>query len=417
MLSLLHFADVHLGTVTHGRPNPTTGLNSRIEDIHRNLTRCIDRALAEPADAVLFAGDAFPDATPPPIVQQLFAEQFRRLADAGIPTVLLVGNHDRHGQERGGSSLAIYRTLAVPGCVVGDRLATHCLATRNGPLQVITIPWLTRSALATRPETEGLTAAEIDRLLQERLALALAGEIHRCDPAIPTVLLVHATVDTATYGAERLLAAGRGFTVPLAVLSQPKVDYVALGHIHKHQILGARPPIVYPGSLERVDFGEEHEPKGYCWVKLRRGHADVEFCPLPARPFRTLRLDLVGVGDPQGALLQAIAAENLTEAIVRVLYRIDGAGLTRIVASEIHQALASAHNYTLVPEVVTPQTRRHLPKFGQSLEPLSLLELYLTEREDLQPWRADLLAAAQALMALDSPAIEETQGTIIGAFH
>ncbi|NJK60696.1 MAG: exonuclease subunit SbcD, partial [Oscillatoriales cyanobacterium SM2_1_8] len=240
MLSLLHFADVHLGTVTHGRLNPATGLNSRIEDIHRNLTYCIDRALAEPADAVLFGGDAFPDATPPPIVQQLFAEQFRRLADAGIPAVLLVGNHDRHGQERGGSSLAIYRTLGVPGCVVGDRLATHRLHTRNGPLQVIALPWLTRSALVTRPEAEGMAAGAIEQLLRERLALALEGELRQLDPEVPTVLLVHATVDTATYGAERLLAAGRGFTVPLSLLSRPEVDYVALGHIHKHQILGDR---------------------------------------------------------------------------------------------------------------------------------------------------------------------------------
>ncbi len=407
MLSLLHFADVHLGTLTHGRPNPTTGLNSRIEDIHRNLSRCIDRALAEPADAVLFGGDAFPDATPPPIVQHLFAEQFRRLADAGIPAVLLVGNHDRHGQERGGSSLAIYRTLGVPGCVVGDRLATHCLQTRHGPLQVITVPWLTRSALVTRPETEGRTLAEVDRLLQERLALALTGEIRQCDPAVPIVLLVHATVDTATYGAERLLAAGRGFTVPLAVLSQPEVDYVAMGHVHKHQILGDRPPVVYPGSLERVDFGEEQETKGYCWVRLRRGHAEVEFCPLPARRFHTLQLDLTEVCDPHGALLQAIAQANLAEAIVRVRYRIDGARLAQIVESEIHQALAIAHSYTVVPEVVTPQTRRHWPKFGQSLEPLALLEMYLAEREDLQPWHADLLAAAQALM--DET---ETQGAI-----
>ncbi|MGQ9867118.1 MAG: metallophosphoesterase family protein [Pseudanabaenaceae cyanobacterium] len=403
MLSLLHFADVHLGTLSHGRPHPTTGLNSRIEDIHRNLTLCIDRALAEPADAVLFGGDAFPDATPPPMVQHLFAEQLRRLADAGIPTVLLVGNHDRHGSERGGSSLGIYRTLGVPGCVVGDRLTTHRLMTRNGLLQVITVPWLTRSALMTRPETEGLPAAAVDRLLQERLALALAGELRQCDATIPTVLLVHATVDTATYGAERLLAAGRGFTVPLAVLSQPEVDYVALGHIHKHQILGDRPPVVYPGSLERVDFGEEHEAKGYCWVRLRRGHAEVEFCPLPARRFQTLQLDLTTVSDPQATLLQAIAHANLTEAVVRVRYRIDGAGLARIVESELHQALAIAHSYTLLPEVVTPQTRRHLPKFGQSLEPLALLEMYLMEREDLAPWRSDLLTAAQALMAEETP--------------
>jgi exonuclease SbcD len=95
-------------------------------------------------DPSAFWGDAFPDATPPPFVHEAFASQFRRLADANIPTVLLVGNHDQHSHGNGGVSLSIYRTLAVPGFIVGDRLTTHRITTRNGDIQVITLPWLTR---------------------------------------------------------------------------------------------------------------------------------------------------------------------------------------------------------------------------------------------------------------------------------
>lgn len=95
-IKVLHLSDIHLGSTTHGKVNPQTGLNTRLEDFVAALTICIDRAINEPADIVLFGGDAFPDATPPPLVQQAFAKQFRRLADAGIPTVLLVGNHDQH---------------------------------------------------------------------------------------------------------------------------------------------------------------------------------------------------------------------------------------------------------------------------------------------------------------------------------
>jgi len=166
MIKILHLSDVHLGSgFSHGRLNPVTGLNTRFEDFVRSLSCCIDRAIAEPVDLVLFGGDAFPDATPPPVVQEAFANQFRRLVDAGIPTVLLVGNHDQHSQGQGGASLCIYRTLGVPGFVVGDRLETHRIQTQNGPVQVITLPWLTRSTLLTRPETEGVSLADVNKLL------------------------------------------------------------------------------------------------------------------------------------------------------------------------------------------------------------------------------------------------------------
>ena len=164
MIKILHLSDIHLGSgFSHGQINPETGLNTRLEDFTATLGRCIDRAIAEPVDLVLFGGDAFPDATPAPYVKQAFAAQFRRLVDAEIPTVLLVGNHDQHSQGQGGASLGIYRTLGVPGFVVGDSLETHTIKTRNGAIQIITLPWLTRSTLLTRPETEGLSFEAVNQ--------------------------------------------------------------------------------------------------------------------------------------------------------------------------------------------------------------------------------------------------------------
>src|SRR4028118_897974 len=169
MIKILHLSDIHLGSgFSHGRINPATGLSTRLEAFVNTLSKCIDRAISEPVDLVLFGGDAFPDATPPPYVQEAFASQFRRLVDAEIPTVLLVGNHDQHSQGQGGASLSIYRTLGVPGVIVGDRLDTHILSTRAGNIQIITLPWLTRSTLLTRPETENISLAQVNELLIDR---------------------------------------------------------------------------------------------------------------------------------------------------------------------------------------------------------------------------------------------------------
>jgi exonuclease SbcD len=404
MVKVLHLSDIHLGSgFAHGRINPITGLNTRLEDFVGTLSLCIDRALAEPVDLVLFGGDAFPDATPPPVVQEAFASQFRRLADAQIPTILLVGNHDQHSQGQGGASLCIYRTLGVPGFTVGDRLDTHTIQTRNGLVQVITLPWLTRSTLLTRPETDGLSLGEVNQLLIDRLRVALEGEIRKLDAHHPTVLLAHLMADTARYGAERFLAVGKGFTIPLSLLTRSCFDYVALGHVHRHQCLCDSPPVIYPGSIERVDFSEEKEEKGFVLIEFNQGGTQWAFHTLPVRVFRTIRVDVSASEDPQDDILAAIQAESVEDAIARLIYQVRADQLDQIDTNTLHQALKTAHSYTIQPELVSQLTRSRLPELGvgHQLDPIEALKTYLSNREDLNDIQAELLEAAQQLLTGD----------------
>ncbi|MHC5673166.1 exonuclease subunit SbcD [Nostoc sp.] len=406
MIKILHLSDVHMGSgFSHGRINPATGLNTRLEDFVNTLSKCIDRALADAVDMVIFGGDAFPDATPPPYVQQAFASQFRRLVDANIPTVLLVGNHDQHSQGQGGASLNIYRTLGVPGFIVGDTLTTNCMETRNGKVQVITLPWLTRSTLMTRQETEGLSLAEVNQLLTERLRVVLEGEIRRLDPDVPTILLAHLMADNATLGAERFLAVGKGFTLPLSLLTRPCFDYVALGHVHRHQNLNKsnNPPVIYPGSIERVDFSEEKEDKGYVMLELERGRAEWEFCPLTVRTFQTIEVDVSKADDPQVVLMKAIAKYDIQDAVVRLIYKLRSEQMDLIDSSSLHTALSLAHTYTIQAELVSQLARPRIPELSasSSIDPMEALKTYLNNREDLKDIAASMLDAAQKLLTDD----------------
>ncbi|MBN3880593.1 MULTISPECIES: exonuclease SbcCD subunit D [unclassified Nostoc] len=404
MIKILHLSDIHMGSgFSHGRINPATGVNTRLEDFVNTLSICIDRALTDVVDMVIFGGDAFPDATPPPYVQQAFASQFRRLMDANIPTVLLVGNHDQHSQGQGGASLNIYRTLGVPGFVVGDTLTTHCIETRNGKVQVITLPWLTRSTLMTRQETEGLSLAEVNQLLTERLRVVLEGEIRRLDPDVPTILLAHLMSDNATLGAERFLAVGKGFTLPLSLLTRPCFDYVALGHVHRHQNLNKsnNPPVIYPGSIERVDFSEEKEDKGYVMLELERGKVEWEFCPLTVRTFRTIEVDISKADDPQAVLMKAIAKYNIEDAVVRLIYKLRSEQMDLIDSSSLHTALSPAHTYTIQAELVSQLARPRIPELSasSSIDPMEALKTYLNNREDLKDIATSMMDAAQKLLA------------------
>ncbi|MFN7566686.1 MAG: exonuclease subunit SbcD [Microcystis sp.] len=403
MIKILHLSDIHMGSgFSHGRLNPKTGLNTRLEDFMGSLSLCIDRAIATPVDLVLFGGDAFPDATPPPFVHEAFASQFRRLADAKIPTVLLVGNHDQHSQGNGGVSLSIYRTLAVPGFIVGDRLTTHRITTRNGDIQVITLPWLTRATLLTRPETEGLSLSGVNELLINRLEPVLEGEIRQLDTSVPTVLLAHLMADRASLGAERFLAVGKGFTVPLSLLNRPQFEYVALGHVHKHQNLNPSndPPIVYPGSIDRVDFSEEKEDKGYVLIEVAKGEVKWEFCPLPVRTFCSIEVDVSEAENPQKELLKALKKHDIQEAVIRLVYKIRSEQLELINTNQLDEALKTAHSYSIRAELISQLTRPRLPELGvgNQLDPMEALKAYIDNKTDLRNIVDDMLEAAQLLL-------------------
>lgn len=456
MIKVLHLSDIHMGSgYVHGRLNPETGLNTRFEDFVQTLSFCIDRALSDSVDLVLFGGDAFPDAVPAPYLQQAFAKQFCRLSAVGIPTVLLVGNHDQHSQGAGGASLSIYRSLGVPNVIVGDTLATYRIETTSGPVQVITLPWLNRSTLMSKTETDGLSMVEVSEILLDRLRVALEGEIRQLDPTIPHILLGHLMADTATFGAEKFLAVGKGFTVPLNILTRSCFDYVALGHVHKHQVLCENPLTIYPGSIERVDFSEEKEPKGFVLVEFKNDSLDqspdqspdqfldqspdqsqthsiaqelspqtlkladqtairfktsYQFCPVPARSFRTIEINLCDSTMPQEDLLSAIYRSAVQDAVVRVIYHLRPEQVELIQDSLVREALSTAHSHTIQANLITQIARSRLPELGvgATITPIEALQAYLTNREDLRELELPILEAARALMG-------DEQGVMFGS--
>jgi len=77
-MTLLHFADTHLGQETYGRMDPATGLHTRLTDFSRCLHQVVDASLEAGVDAALFAGDAYRNCYPSPTHQQLFAAAIGR---------------------------------------------------------------------------------------------------------------------------------------------------------------------------------------------------------------------------------------------------------------------------------------------------------------------------------------------------
>lgn len=402
-IHLLHFADIHIGTENYGHIDPETGVNGRVLDFLRRFTEVVDYAIEHEADLVLFAGDAFKTRDPNPTLQREFARRIRRLSEAGIPTILLIGNHDLPAMEKRASSMDIYRTLAVPHIIVAHEEMVHTIKTRHGPVQVATVPYPLRQRLLAREEFRGMTIEQLDRALSDLVAENIEALARQLDPDIPAVLAGHFSVAGAAWGSERQVMLGNDVIVLKSVLTSAPFDYCALGHIHKHQDVnaGGYPPVVYSGSLERIDFGEEHEPKGFCWVKLARGATTYEFIPVRARPMRTIQVDVTYEPDPTGAVLAAIREADIAEAIVRIVIRVtpEKEGLLNAHEIEAEAAQRGAYFVRLHKDVSRQMPIRLGAEPPEGLTPPQLLERYL-QAKGTDPQRiALLLEYAQPIFA------------------
>ena len=271
------------------------------------------------------------------------------------------------------------------------------------PLQVIAWPWLSRSALIASRGLSSADPAEVNRQITEIIIEQTNAWLDEIDPSLPVVLTAHASVEGAVYGSERTVMLGSDWLVPASLVRDPRLDYVALGHIHKPQDLneGAHPPVIYPGSIERIDFGEAADPRYFVIADVSRGATRVDWRELTgARPFieRRVSLDAADLGADA-------ATESVTDWLKAALpaqKELDGAILKLVVEypreydalideAAIRRHAAAAFEFHLVRR---PQAEARVRLPGEqtagSLSPLDLLQQYWLARKT-DPAEADAL--------------------------
>ena len=381
-IRVIHFADMHVGMENYGRLDPASGTSSRVRDFLDRLDEVVDYAIAHDGDLAVFAGDAFKSRDPEPTQQREFAARIKRLADA-MPTLLLVGNHDMPGMAAKASSVDIFGALEVPGVIVGDRAEARVVSTKRGEVFLAWIPYPMRNRLLAREESQGKTIDELDEALRRAVAdvmARLAAEAQGKN--MPRVLAGHLAVAEARLGSERTILLGRDVGLATSSLADPVWDYVALGHIHRHQDLhpAGSPPVVYSGSLERIYFGEEDELKGFCWIELTQGATHWQFVPVAARPFRTIRVDVRHAEDPTRAVLEAARVADVDGAVVRVQIQLRSDQEASLRDREIQSALSQASSVVVGREVESQNRVRLGDLSPEALSPLQLVERYFQDQ-------------------------------------
>lgn len=400
-MKLLHFADAHIDMANYGRHDPETGLPLRVLDFLKSLDTIVDAAIAQRVDMVIFAGDAYKDRSPAPTFQREWGKRIIRLSQAKIPTLLLVGNHDLSPAIGRAHAIQEFDTLQVPFIKVLDKpqfLKPGDLW--DVPVQVIAMPWITRSGLMANLEMSAAEPSEIFSSLESRISGLIEEYINEADKNLPLILTAHASVEGATFGMERMVMLGSDLVLPTSLVKDPRLDYVAMGHIHKPQDVneGNHPPVIYPGSIERIDFGEAKDDKFYIIAEVERGKAKVEWKKIEGTRRFVEGKAVITSNENVTEFLKSKLPKNLSEAIVKLVVEYPREWDALIDESALRKFAADAFEFHLVkkPKI---EARVRIPE-GQvvsSMSPLELLGQYfdsskVNDADELQKLAREIIS-------------------------
>ena len=317
-MRVLFLSDTHIGFDLPGRPRVVR--RRRGDDFLHNYARALEPARTGEADVVVHGGDLLYRSRVPPWLAETALAPLRRLADSGVPVLLLPGNHERSRIPF--PLLALHERLHV-----FDRPRTLVVEARG-----------VRAAFMGLPYTH-----DVRRRFPESLA-ALNREALQADIR---VLCLHQCIEGATCGPGNFTFRFGPDVIRTADLPRD-VAVILSGHIHRHQVLrmAGLPPIIYAGSIERTSFAEAPETKGFVVLELARsGLRSFQFRPLPTRTMVTRTVSFADA-DVTTVHSRLAAAIESTPADSVVQLRVAGQVPSTLTAATL-RALAGARTVTL----------------------------------------------------------------------
>lgn len=231
-IRFIHCADLHLGSRFVGISTEDNELGKRMRSSTFNaLDEIVSKAIHEAVDFIIFSGDIFDDSNETPYTRQRFVDAVSRV---GIPCYIAYGNHDY--KRRWEDSIPLPPNAYVFG---------------TEPERMFYPP----KSLDSEIELIGVSYHK--RITNENLALRIKG-----NPEIFSIGVLHCDVD----GDERSPYS----PCKLSDLASSDIDYWALGHKHKAEILSRDPYVVYPGNTQGRSFRETGD-KGAVIVTVSNG--------------------------------------------------------------------------------------------------------------------------------------------------
>jgi exonuclease SbcD len=327
-----HITDIHIGS--YGQGNIEAGsLNSRFIDFVKTYNEAIDYTVENKCDFCLITGDIFKHKDPQPVEIDAFGKGLKKLREANIETVIVLGNHDLFLSERLKNSIAILKTLNLSGIHISDTPENIYLKTKDGGRVCIqTMPYQMKGLLKmnTNEEVAIHIKDTMDRLYKEK------------EKGVPCIFGGHFSIKDSVTGAEQQTI--NKFNEPIVgkdAFKGKKYVYGAMGHLHRYQVVMKEPLVVYGGSLNRTDFNEWKEDKGFIHGTFDNKFS-YEFVKVNAKKFVDLEYNVIDSENPEEEILADLdkRKDELKDAIVRIAVNLSEKNRTGYSAPNIAEFLS-----------------------------------------------------------------------------
>jgi exonuclease SbcD len=306
-MKLLHTADWHLGD--------RLGRIDRTGDLRRAVERVASYCDEQRIDALLVAGDLFSELARPDGLREAIRhvqDTFEGFLRGGGTILAVTGNHDnegfcetlRHAMTLAAPSIGGFGNLVPPGrlyLAAEPTLLRLCDQKAGGEVQFVLMPYPTPARFLTNEALQRYRSFEeknrfLEAAFSERLREIRSDS--RFNAGLPTVLMAHINVRGPEVLPLFRMATSDDVFWDAAGLSTTYA-YVALGHIHKPYAVGGHANVRYSGSVERMDLGEQNDPKSVTVLELNANGLAGEPAVLPMNASPTYEVE---INDPRADL-------------------------------------------------------------------------------------------------------------------
>lgn len=305
-MKIVTFADLHLGVSSYGYIDPNTGLNTRVLNALSSFDKMIDYCIDNEIKYVIFAGDMFKNNLPTPTLQKELNLRIKKGIDNGIVFYMQDGNHDVSPIITAKSAMDPFNTLGIQN-VKHTRFEAEFFIE---DIRVLMLP-----TYCNQEEVENI--------------------LKKYNDNIKTIVVGHNTILGAKLN-DWLIETNES-AIDGKIFKQKNIISVVLGHLHKHQILDTNPLIYYTGSLQRIDFNEENQPKGFVELNINNNIVNYRFIEIESQEFKTIKLDLTNIDNEMEFIQNYIDKEHIENKIVRLQLQVkkdnninDGVLLTQL---------------------------------------------------------------------------------------
>ena len=359
-MKILCIADLHIGVKSYSKIDPKTHFTYRELEALNNFKKIVDICIDSNIPVLLIAGDVYHTSISSPSLQDEVNKIIFYASENNISVLILDGNHDLKKLDTAVSALKPVNTFQLKNVIHTKDWLDTSLTINNETVRFVFLPTYTNN-----------------EQVKELLDLHLPA---KSKPKNPTIVIGHFTTQGASLN-DWLVAENEEY-IDIKNFSNRGISFVVLGHLHKPQVLKKKSPMIfYTGSLQRVDFNEEEQEKGY-WI-INTQDKTANFFQVDMQKFYTVKCALTSNESFQKQLKKVIDKDKVENAIVRVLLDVtEESKLSDDDIKSINTYLTSLNANMILPIVqkLSNSTRLRNTELNESLSIDDSLKLYFKDK-------------------------------------